>query len=59
MAPPPKTVDWLAAVPIDIQTIDAVFVFDAPRRLRRAASRAREDSCLTMLASSHLRIWWS
>jgi len=28
LAPPPKTVDGLAAVPIDIQTIDAVFVFD-------------------------------
>lgn len=28
LAPPPKTVDGLAAVPIDIQSIDATFVFD-------------------------------
>lgn len=28
LAPPPRTVDGLAAVPIDIQTVDAVFVFD-------------------------------
>lgn len=27
LAPPPKTVDGLATVPIVIQTIDAVFVF--------------------------------
>ena len=29
LAPPPKTVDGLLAVPIDIQTIDGIFVFDA------------------------------
>ncbi|HKO96835.1 MAG TPA: hypothetical protein VJU86_07585 [Pyrinomonadaceae bacterium] len=28
LAPPPKTVDGLNAVPIDIQTIDAIFTFD-------------------------------
>ena len=28
LAPPPKTVDGLAAVPIDIQTVEAVFTFD-------------------------------
>ncbi|HEY0060651.1 MAG TPA: hypothetical protein VGC21_00945 [Telluria sp.] len=28
LAPPPKTVDALVAVPIDIQTVDAAFVFD-------------------------------
>src|SRR5262245_48529398 len=41
LAPPPKTVDGLAAVPIDIQTIDAVFVFDG------AASAASADATIT------------
>ena len=34
MAPPPKTIDGLTAVPIDIQTIDAVLVFDGVFLLR-------------------------
>ena len=41
LAPPPKTVDGLAAVPIDIQTIDAIFVFDG------AASAATADATIT------------
>ena len=41
LAPPPKTVDGLAAVPIDIQTIDAVFIFDG------AASAASADATIT------------
>lgn len=41
LAPPPKTVDGLAAVPIDIQTIDAVFVFDG------AASAATGDATIS------------
>ena len=41
LAPPTKTVDGLAAVPIDIQTIDAVFVFDG------AASAATADATIT------------
>ena len=41
LAPPPKTVDGLAAVPIDIQTIDAVFVFDG------AAASATADATIT------------
>jgi len=41
LAPPPRTVDGLAAVPIDIQTVDAVFVFDG------AASAAGADATIT------------
>lgn len=41
LAPQPKTVDGLAAVPIDIQTIDAVLVFDG------AASAATGDATIT------------
>jgi hypothetical protein len=41
LAPPPKTVDGLAAVPIDIQTVDAALVFDG------AASAATGDATLT------------
>lgn len=41
LAPPPKTVDGLAAVPIDIQTINATFVFDG------AASAATADATIT------------
>ena len=41
LAPPPKTVDGLAAVPIDIQTIDAVFIFDG------AALAATADATIT------------
>lgn len=41
LAPPPKTVDGLAAVPVDIQAIDAVFRFDA------AASEATADATVT------------
>lgn len=41
LAPPPKTVDGLAAVPIDIQTIEAVFVFDG------AAESAIADATIT------------
>ncbi|MCO5760994.1 MAG: hypothetical protein NHG36_05725, partial [Chromatiaceae bacterium] len=41
LAPPPKTVDGLAAVPIDIQTIDAVFIFDG------AASAATAVATIT------------
>jgi hypothetical protein len=41
LAPPPKTVDGLAAVPIDIQTVDAALVFDGP------ASAATGDATLT------------
>lgn len=41
LAPPPKTVDGLAAVPIDIQAIDAVFIFDG------AASAATADATIT------------
>ncbi len=41
LAPPPKTVDGLAAVPIDIQTINAVFTFDG------AASAATADATAT------------
>jgi len=41
LAPPPKTVDGLVAVPIDIQTIDAVFVFDG------AAASATADATIT------------
>jgi hypothetical protein len=41
LAPPPKTVDGLAAVPIDIQTIDAMFVFDG------AATSATADATIT------------
>lgn len=40
LAPPPKTVDGLVAVPVDIQTIDAVFVFDG------AASTASADATI-------------
>jgi hypothetical protein len=41
LAPPPKTVSGLVAVPIDIQTIDAEFVFDG------AASTATADATVT------------
>ncbi|WNM62493.1 hypothetical protein [Candidatus Nitrospira neomarina] len=41
LAPPPKTVDGLVAVPIDIQTIDAVFVFDG------ATASATADATIT------------
>lgn len=41
LAPPPKTVDGLAAAPIDIQAIDAAFVFDG------AASSATADATIT------------
>lgn len=41
LAPPPKTVDGLVAVPIDIQTIDAMLVFDG------AASAATGDATIT------------
>jgi hypothetical protein len=41
LAPPPKTVDGLAAVPIDIETVDAVLVFDG------AASAATGDATIT------------
>ena len=41
LAPPPKTVDGLAAVPIDIQTIDALFTFDG------AAAAATGDATIT------------
>jgi hypothetical protein len=41
LAPPPKTVDGLAAVPIDIQSIDAVFVFDG------AAASATADATIS------------
>jgi hypothetical protein len=41
LAPPPKTVDGLAAVPIDIQTVDAALVFDG------AASAATGDATIT------------
>lgn len=41
LAPPPKTVDGLAAVPIDIQTIDASLIFDG------AASAATGDATIT------------
>ncbi|MCL4800839.1 MAG: hypothetical protein KJ025_14700 [Burkholderiales bacterium] len=41
LAPPPKTVDGLAAVPIDIQSVEALFVFDG------AASAASADATIT------------
>jgi hypothetical protein len=41
LAPPPKTVDGLAAVPIDIQTIDAMLVFDG------ATLQATGDAIIT------------
>lgn len=41
LAPPPKTVDGLAAVPIDIQAIDAVLVFDG------ATASATADATIT------------
>lgn len=41
LAPPAKTVDGLLAVPIDISTIDAAFVFDG------AASAAAADATIT------------
>src|SRR5262245_46832874 len=41
LAPPPKTVDGVTAVPIDIQTIDAVLVFDG------TASAATGDATIT------------
>jgi len=41
LAPPPKNVDGLAAVPVDIQTIDAALVFDG------AASAATGDATIT------------
>jgi hypothetical protein len=41
LAPPPKTVDGLAAVPIDIQTVDAALAFDG------AASAATGDATIT------------
>ena len=41
LAPPRKTVDGLAAAPIDIQTIDAAFVFDG------VAASATADATLT------------
>jgi hypothetical protein len=41
LAPPPKTVDGLAAVPIDIQSIDALFTFDG------AAAAATGDATIT------------
>lgn len=41
LAPPPKTIDGLTAVPIDIQNIDAVFVFDG------TASAATGDATIT------------
>jgi hypothetical protein len=41
LAPPPRTVDGLAAVPIDIQTIDALFTFDG------AAASGAGDATIT------------
>ena len=41
LAPPPKTIDGLAAVPIDIQTIGAALVFDG------ATSAATGDATIT------------
>lgn len=41
LAPPPKTVDGLVAVPIDIQMIDAALVFDG------AAAAATGDATIT------------
>ena len=41
LAPPPKTVDGLLAVPIDIQAISATFVFDG------AAQTASADATIT------------
>ena len=41
LAPPPKTVDGLLAVPIDIATIDAVFTFDG------ALQAASADATIT------------
>lgn len=41
LAPPPKTVDGLAAVPVDIQSIDALFTFDG------SASAASADATIT------------
>jgi hypothetical protein len=41
LAPPPRTVDGLAAVPIDIQTIEGLFVFDG------ASASATADATIT------------
>ena len=40
LAPPPKTVDGLTAVPIDIQSIEAIFKFDG------AAQTASADATI-------------
>jgi hypothetical protein len=53
LAPPPKTVDGLAAVPIDIESVDGALVFDA------AASAATGDATITYTVADdgqpHLR----
>ncbi len=41
LAPPPKTVDGLVAVPVDIESIEAVFTFDG------AAETASADATIT------------